>query len=134
MEIAIILIISILFLAFLYYSFYNENKKEKDYIKGQKQIVEEIFINEPLSYNIFQTDEFKNLPDDVSKRIIDLTLKEFKRKGRKIYGDNILAKESYLNEEVDLNGCFEWNKTEEGHEYWKDLHINYFKREFKKTT
>ena len=97
MEIAIILIISILFLAFVYYSFYNENKKEKDYIKGQKQIVEEIFINEPLSYNIFQTDEFKNLPDDVSKRIIDLTLKEFKRKGRKIYGDNILAKESYLN-------------------------------------
>ena len=115
----------------MYYPFYSENKKEKDYIKSQEQQVKDIFLNEPLAYNLFQTDEFKNLPNDIARRIIDLTLKALKRKGRNIYGNNILAKEAYLNQEVDLNGCFEWNKTEEGHEYWKDLHINYFKRQFK---
>jgi hypothetical protein len=131
MEIAIIIVFAILISAFLYYPFYNENKKDKDYIKSQQKMVQDIFTNEPLAYNIFQTDEFRQLPDDVANRIIDLTIKEFNKKGRKIYGNNILAKEAYLNQEVDLNGCFEWNKTNEGHDYWKNLHINHFKREFK---
>lgn len=133
MEIAILIITILLSAIFLYYPFYDENKKEKAYNERksvQKQVYD-CFLNKPLEYNMFTTDEFKKLPNDVSLRIINLTLSAFKRKNRKIYGNNILAKEAFLNVEVDLNGCFEWNKTEEGHEYWKDLHINYFKRQFK---
>ncbi len=105
---------------------YNKDINKKIYESEQTQI-RKLFENKPLAYNIFQTNEFKSLSQDIKDRIIEETLKR-----NKLYGRHILSKEAFLNEEIDLNGCFKWHITKEGHDYWKELHINVFKREFKK--
>ncbi len=116
----------ILLLSPLITRLYNKHVTEKMRKSEQAQI-REIFENEPLSYNIFQSNEFKSLDDLVKNRIIEETLKR-----KRLYGRHILSKEAFLNEEIDLQGCFKWHMTSEGHDYWKNLHINVFKREFKK--
>lgn len=95
--------------------------------KSEQDEIKELFENKPLAYNIFQTYEFKSLDENIRNRIIEETLK-----CKKLYGRQILSKEAFLNEEIDLQGCFKWHMTKEGHDYWKELHINVFKREFKK--